>query len=253
MIGRIYSGLLLLILLVILQNSTRAQYGPHSLEIVQSGGFSTYSFQHDSLVFPRRRGQAAFGSEAGVAAIYQFHFVRQRLALKAGLGYGNKEIYMNKYNIGDLLASLFPFGGFRKDSSYLSHVTISGKYLVVPFSFNYRLTRNMRHGAQFFVGIEMSFQLLLRSFARVEFDSAYHFGSPRESEVLKGKYAAQMRRFLLSFAPHIDLRIRCYRNLGILFNLFPISFYGSSLTKEITSSGGVIGSSFGIYHNFSKR
>ncbi len=253
MLGRVYSGLFLVILLVILQNTSRAQHGPHSLEIVLSGGFSAYSFQHDSLVFPRRRGQLAFGWEAGVAAVYQFHFLKQRLALKGGLGYGNKEIYMNKYNLGDFVASLFLFGRTINDSSYLSHVTITGKYLMVPFSFNYRITRNMRHGAQFFVGIEMNSQLLLRSFARIEFDSAYHVGGPRESEVLKEKYAAQMRKFLLSLTPHFDLRIRCNRNLGILFNLFPISFYGSSLTKEITSSGGAISSSFGIYYNFSKR
>lgn len=239
-------------LLEILSCQLIAQKNIQSLEVNLTGGFSSFAYKNDAMVIPRRRGSLGFGNDVTVALEYQHHFTRQRLAIKTGIGYSEKEFEMKKYTLGDLFVGLLPFGGLKPDTFYLSNAKVKGRYLAFPLSVTYRLSRNLNHAAQFFFGLQVSSFFRISTVSSVGFDPNYFRGSLALRDPLSRQYAQQVVPFIFSISPHIDLRIRCYKNIGVLFNLFPITFYCSSWTRSMTSSASNFNGNLGIYYQFSK-
>ena len=242
----------ILLFLLSIMGELSAQKNIQSLELNFTGGLSTFGYSNDTLVIPHRRGSLGFGDDYTVNLEYQFHFAKQRIAIKTGLGFSQKEFNMQKYGLGDIIAGLLPFAGFKPDTFYLRTINVKGKYLSVPLSISYRLSKNLNHAVQFFAGVQMNTFFRVGNASDIEFDTDYFQGALALRDPLSRTYKQQVASLLVSISPHIDLRIRCYKGFGLSFNLFPISFYCNSFTRSMTTNSSNFNGTMGIFYQFSK-
>jgi len=191
---------------------------------------------NDELVPPHRQNHSRLGDVVSYAVQVATPMKNQRFTIKAGIGFSQRHYSLNKYSLDDFFISLFLFDSpLRRDSFSLSYVRFTNNYLQVPVSCSYTLTRP-KHNFQLATGINLRSDFLVGRKANVIFDSIYKI--PQQSDIIASKklYTGNASTFVFTAEPYIEGSFAIHKNLGMLFQFRPFSFYSSKLDRRLTTS-----------------
>lgn len=245
----------LFIAIVLTTSALSAQKLLPQLEAYTGGGLFFERLNSDTLVPTARRNKQRLGDVSSLGLQVVLQPAKERWLIKAGLGFSLRHYSMNKYTIGDFFTSLFLFDApARRDTTTISYVRLTNKYLQIPVSVAYRLAGSATSTATLTAGVNLRSDFLLSSQAQVDFDAAYLQPTAATVNGFKQLYTKQAASFVLTVEPYIQGSVLIYKGLGLFMQVRPFSLYASRLDNRFTSSTTeLIGGSVGIVYQFGSR
>lgn len=217
------------------------------LEAYTGGGLFFEKLNSDTLVPAARRNKQRLGDVSSLGLQLVLQPAKQRWLVKAGIGFSLRHYSMNKYSVGDFFTSLFLFDApVRQDTTTISYVRLTNKYLQFPVSVAYRLAGSSTSTATLTAGVNLRNDFLLSSQAQVNFDAAYLQPSAAAVNGFKNLYTKHAATYVLTVEPYIQGWVLINKGLGLFMQVRPFSFYASRLDNRFTSStteliGGTVG------------
>lgn len=233
----------------LLLQSIKAQSGAKTIRADISGIFYITQFQQDSLVPPKRRGRRGVVTELMANSYYEFTLKNLRWKYKAGIGYSQKEMVLNKYSLGDILFAFFPFSSFQPDTFRIQSIRYKYDYLNVPLGFAYRLTRKSTNWFQAQVGLQANVGFCINKNVVLKFDPTVPPPSPSETDQLKGIYNTGASSVVVGLLPRLDLNARIYKSVGIFYGVQFYTLQLNSFHQRVARVGTGFGGGIGAYVN----
>jgi hypothetical protein len=242
----------LLIAIVLTASAVPAQKVLPQLEAYTSGGLFFEKLNTDTLVPSARRNKQRLGDVSSFGLQLVLQPAKDRWLIKGGIGFSLRHYSMNKYSIGDFFTSLFLFDApARRDTTTISYVRLTNKYLQIPVSVAYRLAGSATSTAALTAGVNLRNDFLLSSQAQVNFDAAYLQPTAATVNGFKDLYTKNAATYALTVEPYIQGSVLIYKGLGLFMQVRPFSFYASRLENRFTSSTTeLIGGTVGIVYQF---
>ena len=240
-----------LVAVVILMSDTplQAQVTSYSVESDITGGVAMLHFKDNELVTPKKRNRNGTGDEVILNAYFLFAVKTPGLKIKTGIGYAERNIYMNKSGIGDFFLALIPFASPERDSFKVRRVQLQSKYLNVPVGFSFDMTNGPQR-VHFIASLQLNAGLAMYKNARVDFDEYYLVPTSAERAETERAYENTVAGFTLGIQPRADLQVRIYKGAGINLGLIPFMFYVKSWNKKLATNHFSFASVIGAYYKF---
>lgn len=221
------------------------------IEAYVSPGLFLETLSKDTLVPKDRRNVSRLGDVVSYAMQVAVPLKNERFTLKAGIGLSQRHYSINKYSLDDVLVSLFLFDSqLRKDSSYISYVRFTNNYLQVPLSASYTVTRP-GHNFQLALGLNCRLDFLTNQKVQIDFDSSVTYPTATQMLMAHDAYTKDVNKFLVTVEPYAEASFFVYKNLGLMFQIKPFSFYSTPLDKRLTTSTvEIFSSTFGVFYQF---
>ncbi len=230
---------------------TQAQYTAPRIEASFAPGLFFEQLSNDALVPPDHANSSRLGDVVSFAMQYAAPLKNERFTLKAGLGFSQRHYSINKYSFGEFISSIFLFDSpYHGDTFNLSYVRFTNNYFQVPLSGSYTLTRP-RHNFQLAIGLNLRSDFLIGRKAEVVFDSAYKIPQPGDIQSAKQVYTRNASTFVFTAEPYIEASFSVHKNLGLLFQFMPLSYYSTPLDKRLTvTTVEFFSFKFGAFYSF---
>jgi len=225
--------LILMVVFISLFTTIHAQYTTPRLEAYIAPGLFFAQLSNDALVPPARQNQSRLGDVVSFAMQLAVPLKNQHFTLKGGAGFSQRHYSLNKYGFEDFF--VFVFGLPRTDSFNLSYVRFTNNYLQIPLSCSYTVT-NPSHRFHLAFGVNLRNDFLVGRKAQVIFDSAYKIPQPGDIIAAKDIYTGNASTFVFTAESFIEGSFPIHKNLGMLMQFRPFSFYSSPLDKRLTKS-----------------
>ena len=235
----------LLTLFLILPFSLLAQNG---IIADLTGLLSSMRYTNDSLVAPTRQGGTTIANELSVNACYQLALKNPRISLRAGLGYTERNMRMNKTGLDVFFVYILSFGSHATDSFPLNSMQLRAHYLDLPVACLYTLTKEDR-ALQIQAGVQLNPAILLNSRANLTYDPAFPEPTGAQRDAAEKRYTGTTAKFILGIQPRIDLKFPASARSGFLLNLVPVHLYTSSWNNKITTNSAGYGLTIGLYYH----
>jgi hypothetical protein len=232
----------LLLLFVIFCTGVTAQKKFLRIEVEGGGTIALQSYTNDNLLPPKRQGKLGTADDSQVNAYYFLPVKASQIKLRLGLGFMQRDLYINKQTIGDVLGNLFSWDLNRQPDRFsLKQVHIRNQYLNVPVGFSYRFTRK-RRTVEFDGGVQFNNLFRTGTSTEARFDSAFVIPTAVQKREVESDYNHTSSSYILNMHPRIDMHIRVVENFGFNLQLQPLVFYFNSSNKKlVTSSIGLTG------------
>ena len=232
-----------------------AQNNLPRLELYAAPGFFIEGLNGDNLVPQKERNSHRIGDDVayGIASTLQVH--ESRWVIKAGIGYRVRHYSLSKYSITDIFTNLFLFdAGPRRDTFAISRVKFTNKYVEVPLSIAFFLTRPGDGIGGISIGLTMRPGFLVSSNPQLSIDSSVRaLPSPQATADLKRAYAQNATKTTLTVEPFFESSFFISNGVGILLQVRPFSIYSSRLNNRFTiSTNEILGTTFGIMYDFNR-
>jgi hypothetical protein len=228
----------------------QSQTNSPKIEAYVAPGFFFEQLSKDSLVPPDRRDHDRLGDVVSYAIQAAIPLKNERWTIKAGVGFSQRHYSLNKYDIGDVFIILFSFGfQLPRDSFNLRYVRFTNNYFQVPVSFSYTVTKP-EHNFQLAFGLNFRSDFLTQSKAEIIFDSTYKV--PTRADIIHAKtiYTHNASKFVFTAESYMEGSFSVHKNLGLLFQFRPFSFYSGGLDKRLTTSTmEVFSFTFGAFYS----
>jgi hypothetical protein len=233
----------LLLLFVIICVDVSAQEKYMRIEAEAGGTIALQSYTNDNLVPPKRQGKPGSAEDSHVNAYYFLPLKGSQIKLRLGIGFMQRDLYMNKQTIGDILGNLFSWDLSRQPDRFgLKQVHICNQYLNVPIGFSHRLTKGKPKTVEFHWGLQFNNLFRMGTRTEAKFDSAYVIPTLTQKKQVETEYNHTSASYLINMHPRIDMNIRVIHHFGFNMQLQPLIFYfNSSNRKLVTSSVGFTG------------
>jgi hypothetical protein len=241
--------ILFITVLLLCLGSVYSQTNPQRVEAELAGGITFLNFRNNELVAPKRRHGNGVGDEVMGNVYFVFPIMQHRWSLRTGLGYAERNIYMNKTSISDFFVSIFSAPPDR-DSFKLTRMQLLTRYLNIPAGISGGITKNKKQRVQIYAGGQFIASILVDKNAILDFDEYYLVPTPAERQQVEQTYENTASGFILSFQPRMDMHIRIWKGAGIRYGLIPIVFYFNSWNNKLATNRFAFTSSFGVYYNF---
>ncbi len=242
--------LLCLFTLLMIAPAIFAQFSSGQIEAYASAGLFSTKLSHDSLVPQRMHGKTRLGSLASYGIQYGVP-VSKSVMLKAGIGYSTRTYSVVKYSNNLLFLFILPFGSYSYDSFPIARVQYHTRYLEVPLSFDYNVSRP-KAGVQVHFGGTARLQFLANDKTTVtpDDDSGTN-NNPAGIETAEKLYAGDVKKFVFTLEPYMDVSFRIYKGIGAYYRIKPFSLYASPLNNKVaTREGEFLGSGVGLWYRF---
>ncbi len=242
----------LFIAILLAASAVQAQKLLPRLEAYTSGGLFFEKLNNDTLVPTARRNKQRLGDVSSLGLQVVLQPAKSRWLIKGGIGFSLRHYSMNKYSIGDFFTSLFLFDApARQDTTTISYVRLTNKYLQVPVTVAYTLAGSATSTATLTAGINLRSDFLLSSQAQINFDAAYQQPGAATVNSFKQLYTKQATKYVLTAEPYIQGTLLVHKGLGLFMQVRPFSFYTSRLDNRFTSSTAeLFGGTVGVVYQF---
>lgn len=221
------------------------------IEVYVAPGLFMETLSRDTLIPKDRRNVSRLGDVVSYAMQVALPLKNKRFTLKGGIGFSQRHYSINKYSLDDVLAGLFLFDSqIIKDSFYISYVKFTNNYLQVPLSASYTVTRP-GHNFQLALGLNCRLDFLTNQKVHIDFDTSVIHPTTAEMFIAHDAYSKNVNKSLVTVEPYAEAYFYVYKNLGLMFQARPFSFYSSKLDNRLTTSTGeIFSSTFGVFYTF---
>ena len=243
--------LIFLVVFFLLSICTRAQLTTPRLEVFVAPGLFFEQLSNNELVPPARQNGSRLGDVVSFGMQMALPLKNQRFTVKGGAAFSQRHYSLNKYGFEDFFIGLFLFdSGPLTDSFNLSYIRFTNSYLQVPLSCSYTVT-NTAHRFQLAIGLNFRNDFLVGRKAQIIFDSAYKIPEPGDIITAKNLYTRKTSKYVFTAESFVEGSFPFNKNIGMLFQLRPFSFYSSPLDRRLTTSTIELFSfTFGAFYSF---
>ncbi|MBE7174516.1 MAG: outer membrane beta-barrel protein [Williamsia sp.] len=213
-----------------------SQLSSGGLEGYVTTGLFSARLSHDSTVPQRAQGHSRIGSLASYGVQYSVP-AGHGISLKAGVGYGTRKYSIVKYDANLFALVLVPIGIFpgrlyNSDTFPISRVQYNNRYVEVPLSFDYNVSKQ-KAALQVHFGLNVRLQFLTQTKTGITpYDEQVVVNNPELTRQAQDYYKADVRSFVYTFEPYMDVSCRLFKNFGSFYRMKPFSLYASALNKK---------------------
>lgn len=241
------------IIFCLIYSSCFAQFSSGHLEAYVSPGLFTARFSHGNSMVPQgMQGRTRIGSIVSYGIQYGVP-AGKRVSLKAGIGYSTRQYSMVQYRDANILfLFIIPFAPAQPiDSFPISRLQYNNRYVEVPLSFDYNVSRN-KAAVQVHFGLNARLQFLASAkIIATPNDQSANFNDPAIVHQAEQRYADDVKKFVFTLEPYMDVSFRIYKGIGVYYRTKPVSLYASTLNHKVTDSQAeFLGSGFGVWYQF---